>query len=451
MALDRGHGVRRDHARASAAGRERVLSGVAADHRDVLPGLALARLPGERQHVPVVLQQHRPALGDVLTGLRVRWGRDAGGQRPGLRVIEQAEPEHLEQDPGHHVVERRHRHLAGLHGRLQRRAVVVRAEQGSAGHRQVQSGQRRRDRGVRRAPVGGDEAPLFLEDPERVAVLAGVLAVDRRVAAHHRGGVALRHRRVKLRQVDLLHRPLADDRVVGGGVAVRLLVVHRVVLDLGHHILALHAVDVPDGGLAGQVRVLAVALERPPPARVTDDVHGGAEVHVRALAVFLAADHRAVLLRERRVEGRGESHRRRQLGDARYAVRDALRPVFQVQAGDAQPGVRRDVADVAGGAGRVPGAVDHGELVVEGHLGEHLGGPDRVRGTGPDPGAGGGRGRGGPAGGDADERDRGARQDGRRERGGNAATASPATAVRPRPRTGCVGSHGGPSSARWLR
>ena len=102
------------------------------------------------------------------------------------------------------------------------------------------------------------------------------------------------------------------------------------------HALALHAVDVPDRGLAGQVGVFAVALERPPPARVADDVHGRPQVHVGALAALLAADHGAVRAGQRRIPGRGERHRRRQLGHARHAVGHALRPVLQVQGRDAQ-------------------------------------------------------------------------------------------------------------------
>jgi len=163
-----------------------------------------------------------------------------------------------------------------------------------------------------------------------------------------------------------VHGPVVDDRVVGHGVAVGLLVVDGVVLDLRHHPLGLHALDVGGADLAGEVRVLAVALEGPAPARVADDVHGRPEVHVDALGLVLGPDDLAIAVRQRGVEGRREIAGGRQLGGVGHS--DADRAVLHLQRGDAQPGVAGDVADV-GGAGR---PVHHGDLLVEGHLPEHL-------------------------------------------------------------------------------
>ena len=95
----------------------------------------------------------------------------------------------------------------------------------------------------------------------------------------------------------------------------------------------------------------------------------GPRTPLGALAPLLGAEHRAVLLHQRGVPARREGDRRGQLGDAGGAVADADRAVLQVQGGDAERGCRRDVPDIARRAGREPGAVDHGELVVEGHLG----------------------------------------------------------------------------------
>jgi hypothetical protein len=63
------------------------------------------------------------------------------------------------------------------------------------------------------------------------------------------------------RQIDLVQRPLADDRVVCRVVAVGLLVVDREVLDLRHLALALDASDLGYGHRGVEKRVLGKGLE----------------------------------------------------------------------------------------------------------------------------------------------------------------------------------------------
>ena len=213
--------------------------------------------------------------------------------RPGARLAEQVEPEHLGEDPLHHRVQHADRDGPVLDGGLQRRAVVgvERLLLVGALHRPLGGVQRPV---VRHHEAG--EAPLIAQDGGlQVGVVAGEVAVDHRVRAHDRG-VARLHRRVERRQVDLVLGPGVDDHVVGGRVPVRLLVVHREVLHLGLHVLALHAGDLGHGERGVQGGILAQRLERPAPARVPVDVHRRAEVGAGPLAVLLGPDHLAVLL-----------------------------------------------------------------------------------------------------------------------------------------------------------
>ncbi len=79
---------------------------------------------------------------------------------------------------------------------------------------------------------------IFLENiGEQIFVLAGEVAIDAVVRAHHRRGMALRHADLKGQQIDLARGALADGDV--DGVAAALLVVERVVLDIADHMLRL--------------------------------------------------------------------------------------------------------------------------------------------------------------------------------------------------------------------
>ena len=151
------------------------------------------------------------------------------------------------------------------------------------------------------------------------------------------------------RQVELLQCLLAD-RLVVAAVRVLLLVVGGHVLDHGHHALALQALNLRRGDLAGQVGVLAVGLVGPAPARVAHQVGCRAERDVHALARELGAHRRALLLDQRRVPGRGGVLA---VGEGRHAavpVTDSGRAVLQVDGGDAQVGDGGDLADVRRGA-----------------------------------------------------------------------------------------------------
>ena len=224
---------------------------------------------------------------------------------------------------------------------------------------------------------------------QQVVVLAGVLAVDGAVGAHHRGGMGLLGGGPERGQVDLVLGPLADDHIIGGGVPVGLLVVHGEVLDLGHLPLALHPVDVRHGQRGVEVRVLGVGLERAPPARVAVDVHGRAQVDHGALAALLRPDDLAVLGGQGPVPGGGQGDGGRHLGDAGEAVAHPDRTVFLAHGRDAQARDRGDVEDVRL-AGARPG--DHVDLVGQGHLGQQHLHPLAHRQGLVQPGAGGGRG-----------------------------------------------------------
>ena len=154
-------------------------------------------------------------------------------------------------------------------------------------------------------------------------------------------------------------------------------------LDVGHHVLALQARHLGRGDLAGQVRVLAVGLVGPAPARVAHQVGCRAERDVHALAGELGALRRALLLDQGRVPGRGGVLAVGEGGHAAGAVTDTVRAVLQVHRLDAQVRDAGDLADV--GRGAVAG--DQGHLFGLVHGVEHLLDPLGDRRGGADPGA----------------------------------------------------------------
>ncbi len=324
-------------------------------------------------------------------------GGDGGAGGAGGRVVEDAEAEHLGRDPADHVVHHGPGDRAVLHVGLQRRAEV-------GVERLLHVGAVDRPLGaVQGGVVGGHEpgeAPALLEDLGlQVGVLAGEVAVDHRVGAHHRGHLGLGHGLLEGGQVDLVQGPVAHDHVVGRGIAVRLLVVGGEVLYLRHLALGLHAADLMDGEGGVEERVLGERLERPAPAGVAQDVDGGAEVDRGALAPFLLPDDRAVPARQRGVEGGGQRRAGRQLGDPGQPISDAERAVFQAYRGNAQRRLCRHIENV--GLGRAL-AFDHGDLIGEGHLGQQQLDPLRDGQRPVQPGTAGvrglaGRGRGGAA------------------------------------------------------
>ena len=184
--------------------------------------------------------------------------------------------------------------------------------------------------------------PEALRSDEQRRALARLRPVEAVVGAHHRVGVGLADRALERRLVDLLQRPLGDDRVdaaaaPGRGVeadAAPLGVVGHVVLERRDHVTALGAGDLLGHRLARQERVLAEVLGLASGQRRARDVHGGPEPPVEALAARLGADRLAVGAREVAVEGRRQRLRRRERGRAVGA--DAAGAVVGGQGGHAE-------------------------------------------------------------------------------------------------------------------
>jgi hypothetical protein len=204
------------------------------------------------------------------------------------------------------------------------------------------------------------------------------------------------------------------DVVVGGidPEPVALLVVAGEVLGGRDHVLALQALDLCDGHLRGQIRVLAESLGHPAPVGHAQDVDGRRQGHVVPLANVLGAERRPILLRQVGVEGRCVGLGHREGGHAGVAVADPVRAIGQVEIGNAEPRDPRHMPGEAGRAERV--AVDQRDLLVQRQLadqairlplgvlpGDAAGGRRRGRpgGCGPGrPGLGGGARRGGDQG-----------------------------------------------------
>ena len=91
------------------------------------------------------------------------------------------------------------------------------------------------------APQSETTQPLkpevLLQDlVEQVVVLAGVVAVDEVVGAHHRRRLGDSDGDLEGEQVGLAHGPLVEQDVHDG--ASGLLIVERIVLDVAHDVLA---------------------------------------------------------------------------------------------------------------------------------------------------------------------------------------------------------------------
>ena len=196
----------------------------------------------EREQTTDVAQEHGALVGGLKGHLLVilAGGDDVAGG--GMGTGDQVVPEqHGQQGPGQGV-EGGPGKTAEVHGGGQAFGVV----EGAALDLGDPDGHRRR-LGVDRAAVGADEAvemPLAAEDPvEEVAVLAGRDPVDQVVRAHHGADPALLHGRREGGEIDLVERPLGDDRVVLAGGPVDLLVVDGEVLHDRDHPVGLDALD----------------------------------------------------------------------------------------------------------------------------------------------------------------------------------------------------------------
>ena len=351
------------------ASRGETAEGVVADHRD---RLQLREV--ERQDGGLVLEQDDAVPRDAEGHVLVRLGVD----RAGAATVEPARRDQHAQVAAHLVVEHRDRERAVLQPGQEGRGEEVLVVGLAGAHLEVEALQDGLAGVVGAAPVGDDaarEAPLALEHlVEQVVVVAGVLAAELVVGAHHRERPALAHSRLERRQVDLPQRPLVHLHV--DRAAVLLLVVDGEVLDAGDRLLGLHALHVAHGHAAGEPRVLAEVVVVAAAQRRSLDVERGAEDHVLAARAGLVPDHAAVGVGQLGVPGRGEGHadghRGREVArpagrlprvDA-HLLAHALRPVGGPQVGHAEP------LDAAGAELAV--GVDEADLLLEGEAGQQV-------------------------------------------------------------------------------
>ena len=186
------------------------------------------------------------------------------------------------------------------------------------------------------------EAPALAQDVEQQPLArGGGLPVHAVVGPHHGLHPALDHEVAERGQVGLVQIALARANVEVVAVLLRAAV-DREVLGGGARavvarVVALQALHEGHSQPPRQVRVLAVGLLPPPPARVAEDVDVGrpegeplvasALALARELVVLgtaLVADHDRHLVDERRVErGRDADRLREDGGDAR--ARDAVK------------------------------------------------------------------------------------------------------------------------------
>ncbi len=154
--------------------------------------------------------------------------------------------------------------------------------------------------GVGRAPVGYDEAleaELLLKNvAEKWGAFSQVRAVHQLISGHDVPHAAFLHSGLEGGEIDFVEGALADGFV--DAMALELLVVGGEVLEAGDHAFALHAADVGDAHLSGEVGVFAVAFEIAAPERDTVDVDGGSEDHVAAERFDFLRDGLAFLLGE---------------------------------------------------------------------------------------------------------------------------------------------------------
>ncbi len=170
-------------------------------------------------------------------------------------------------------------------------------------------------------------------------------------------------------QVYLVERAVVEIDV--DRVAVRLLVVERIVLDACGHALLLYLADVGHGHLAGKVGVLAHVLEVAASERRAVYVDAGTEQHVLLAVARLGTYRAAVERRHVAVPSRGQG-RERGIGRARVVGPAGLLPLvpqhlgtYAVRAvGAPQLG---DAQTRHAGRREFRLGVDHGYLFVERH------------------------------------------------------------------------------------
>jgi hypothetical protein len=252
-------------------------TGELADHRD-----DVARRRPERQRSVLVLQQHH-AVGRHLPGQFVVCVDVDHGRGPRLHrgAVDQLEyPVHREIQDG--LLE-----LAGPHGGYD--GSIADAEVGR--HLQVQPRGERGHPVVHRAPVRDHqpvEAPFVAQyRAEQPPALCGIGTVDLVVSAHHRPRVRPGDHALEAGQIDLPERALVHLRT--HRQPVRLLVVHREMLDRSAYALALDPLDQRGAEGPGQQRVLREVLEVATAQRRALDVDARAQHDGHALRPGLPA------------------------------------------------------------------------------------------------------------------------------------------------------------------
>jgi hypothetical protein len=151
---------------------------------------------------------------------------------------------------------------------------------------------------------------------------------------------------------------------------VRALVVGETVLGYREHAVRLHALDLRDGDRRVEERILARLVLVAAEVRRPGQLDLRREQHVHAQRAALGAHHLAVLAGELGMERRGQRGHRRQPGRRRGHV-DPGRSVREAQLRYAQALYGREVSGLAESLG-AGGAVDEGDLLVEGEGGEQF-------------------------------------------------------------------------------
>ena len=271
-------------------------------------------------------------------------------------MIDDARSKHRPQQPVHHVVEAAHRNLTVLHGIHQRFAEVL-----VPGLLLVEARERGLHRGMRRLPIGDHKArevPLALEHMiQQVVVFTGPVAVDLVVRAHHRRGMTDTDADLEGEQIALVHGLLAYDRV--NHRAAGLLVVHGVVLDVAHDLVALDTGDEVADRRAGEHRVFTGVLEQTAVARIAREVYTAADGLVEPLGAQLAADHVAIEVCHRGIPACGRAEHAGQQRGVAALLRGAAhadRRVRLLQRGNAEPWDAEHLAGAAIVIGRRWGA-----------------------------------------------------------------------------------------------
>ena len=282
------------------------------------------------------------------------------------------------------IVQLRLRDLAALYGLLQLLAI-----------KQIQRllliepRVRRLHRAVRRIPVRDNEArklPLALDEiVQQPVVLAAIRPVDAVVAAHDHVRMAGLDADLERQQVALASRAFANQRV--HFLPSALLIVERIVLDIGDHILRALAANALAHHRSGEHGVLAHVLKRAAVARFACDVRSAAQRRVVALHAQLVANQLAVRARRIGVPARRRSKVRRQRSRVAAivgALPHAVGCVRHLDRGNPQPrhtkhkpcaairlvlhglNLRRQML-----LPRHAIAVQHADLLIERHLLEH--------------------------------------------------------------------------------